>query len=289
MPHGVPFGLDTDLLPAGRYSVGKANLSGANLGKAILFEAHLIEADLSATDLVLADLSAVNLENATLGGANLGRATLVETSFEGADLSGCRIYGISAWELRLEGAIQTNLIITPADQPTITVDNLKVAQFIYLLLSNERVRQVIDTLTSKVVLILGRFTPERKVVLDRIRDVLRERDYLPVLFDFDRPASRSAMETVSTLAHMARFVIADLTDARSVLQELQGIVPNLPSVPIQPLLPVSDYEPGMVDFLKPYPWFLEAHHYEDLESLLGSLEASVITPAEEKARQLTVG
>jgi len=126
-------------------------------------------------------------------------------------------------------------------------------------------------------------------VLDRIRDVLRERDYLPVLFDFDRPASRSAMETVSTLAHMARFVIADLTDARSVLQELQGIVPNLPSVPIQPLLHVSDYEPGMVDFFKPYPWFLEARHYEDLESLLGSLEASVITPAEEKARQLTVG
>jgi len=157
----VPFGLDTDLLPAGRYSVGKANLSGANLGKAILFEAHLIEADLSATDLVLANLSGANLENATLRGANLRRATLVETSFEGADLSGCRIYGISAWELRLEGAIQTNLIITPADQPTITVDNLKVAQFIYLLLSNERVRQVIDTLTSKVVLILGRFTPER--------------------------------------------------------------------------------------------------------------------------------
>jgi len=115
----------------------------------------------SAPDLVLANLSAVNLENATLGGANLRRATLVETSFEGADLSGCRIYGISAWELRLEGAIQTNLIITPADQPTITVDNLKVAQFIYLLLNNERVRQVIDTLTSKVVLILGRFTPER--------------------------------------------------------------------------------------------------------------------------------
>lgn len=54
----------------------------------------------------------------------------------------------------------------------ITVDNLEVAQFIYLLLNNEKIRQVIDTITSKVVLILGRFTDERKSVIDAIREEL---------------------------------------------------------------------------------------------------------------------
>jgi hypothetical protein len=41
----------------------------------------------------------------------------------------------------------------------------------------------------KVVLILGRFTPERKTVLDAIRDQLRKRDYLPILFDFQKPGA----------------------------------------------------------------------------------------------------
>jgi len=44
-----------------------------------------------------------------------------------------------------------------------------------------KVRQVIDSITSKVVLILGRFTPERKAILDAIRGALRTRDYVPIL------------------------------------------------------------------------------------------------------------
>jgi hypothetical protein len=41
---------------------------------------------------------------------------------------------------------------------------------------------------------------------------LRKRDYLPILFDFDIPANRDITETVSLLARMARFIVADLTD-----------------------------------------------------------------------------
>ncbi len=81
-------------------------------------------------------------------------------------------------ETNFERATQLNLIITPPEEPTvITVDNLEVAQFIYLLLHNEKIRHVIDTITSKVVLILGRFTPERKVVLYALREELRKRNY----------------------------------------------------------------------------------------------------------------
>jgi hypothetical protein len=73
--------------------------------------------------------------------------------------------------------------------------------------------------------ILGRFTPDRKAVLDAIREELRGRGYVPILFDFDRP-NQTTDETISTLAGMARFVIADLTDAKSVLQELRGRQPT---------------------------------------------------------------
>jgi hypothetical protein len=61
----------------------------------------------------------------------------------------------------------------------------------YLLLHNEKIRDVIDTITSKVVLILGRFTAERKAVLDALRDELRNHNYLAVLFDFDKSASQN--------------------------------------------------------------------------------------------------
>jgi hypothetical protein len=137
------------------------------------------------------------------------------------------------------------LIITSEWEPQVTIDNIEVARFIYLLLHNQKIRDVIDTITSKAVLILGRFTPERKAVLDALREELRQRGYLPILFDFDKPANRDITETISLLARMARFVLADITDARGIPQELNVIVPDLPSVPVQPLLLEENSEYGM--------------------------------------------
>jgi Pentapeptide repeats (8 copies) len=265
----------------------RANLSGADLREANLFGAILREAHLNGAHLGGADLTAANLSGADLHRAVLERATLVETTLDGANLNDCSIYGISAWNVRLKGATQSNLVITPSAEPSIQVDNLEVAQFIYLLLNNDRIRHVIDTITSKVVLILGRFTPERKVVLDTIREELRKRDYLPVLFDFEKPAARDITETVRMLAHMARFVIADLTDAKSIPQELMAIVPNLPSVPIQPLLLASQREYGMFEHLRRFPWVLKPVLYDDPQKLLTELEGKVIAPAEAKSREQT--
>ena len=44
-----------------------------------------------------------------------------------------------------------------------------------------------------------------------------------MLFDFDVPATRDITETVSLLARMARFIIADLTDPSSIPKELEAI------------------------------------------------------------------
>jgi len=47
-----------------------------------------------------------------------------------------------------------------------------------------------------------------------------EGSYLPILFDFSAPTSRNVTETLMTLAAMARFVIADITDLKSASYEL---------------------------------------------------------------------
>lgn len=36
----------------------------------------------------------------------------------------CRVYGVAAWDVDLDGAQDAELIISPADQPTITFDRL---------------------------------------------------------------------------------------------------------------------------------------------------------------------
>ena len=231
-------------------------------------------------------LSEANFGGADLKGASLCQATLVDTDFTGADLTGSRIFGISAWRLQLERSKQQNLIITPADEPEITVDNIEVAQFIYLMLNNQKIRNVIDTITSKAVLILGRFTDERKAVLDALREELRKHNYLPILFDFEKPRSRDTDETITLLARMARFIVADITDARSVLQELRAIVPDLPSVPVQPIILATQEERGMFDFYRNMPWFLPFYRYVSQEQLLADVGEKVIRPAELKVLDL---
>jgi hypothetical protein len=73
----------------------------------------------------------------------------VNTDLTDAHLTGCRVHGVSAWRLKLDGAKQQNLVITPENEPTVTVDNIEVAQFIYLMLNNQKVRDVIDTILPR--------------------------------------------------------------------------------------------------------------------------------------------
>ena len=227
----------------------------------------------------------LNLIYTDLNGADLSYASLVNTNLENAKLNDCKIYGASAWDLHLKDAEQSNLVITPEDEPIITVDNLKIAQFIYLLLNNPEIRDVLDSIASKVVLILGRFTTKRKLVLDALRNELRRRNYIPILFDFEGPKSRNTTETIRTLAHMARFVIADITNAKSIPQELMAIVPNLPSVPVQPLLQASEKEYGMFEHFERFPWVLPIFRYNDIKGLVASLSKNIISPAEAKAEK----
>jgi hypothetical protein len=67
---------------------------------------------------------------------------------------------------------------------------------------------------------------ERKSVLDALRNALRSRGFLPIVFDFERPKGLDFTETIMTLAGMSCFVIADITNPKSAPLELQATVPD---------------------------------------------------------------
>jgi hypothetical protein len=253
----------------------ESDLQGAILSKQELFQADLSNSNLQGAILNDAIIKFSVLRGANLRDANLKGARLIKADFRGADLTGAAVFGVSPWGVDLENATQKDLIITPPYTPAITVDNIEVAQFIYTLLENKSIRGIIDTVTRRVVLILGRFTPARKSILDAIRDALRQMNYVPVLFDFDKPSTRTTIETITLLARMAKFILADISEAKSVLQELQAIVPDLPTVPVQPLIVSGEQEPGMFDHFRRFPWFLDTFIYEDQIHLLKSISNAI--------------
>lgn len=297
---------------SGAYFTG-ADLSGANLSGADLREANLSGANLSEVNLSNANLSGANLKDVYLGDADLSRANLSGVNFSRADLSranlrwailfgvtllesvlseatldNCKIYGISVWNIKGQLKSQKNLVITPPGEAEITVDDIKVAQFVYLLLNNAEIRNVLDVITAKAVLIIGRYTEERKKTLDAIREALRAKGYLPILFDFKGSPNRDFTETIRILAGLSRFVIADITDAKAVPVELQAIVPDFPSIPVKPVILQSQMEYAMFSGIKRYPWVLEVYEYATEEVLLANLEQEIINPAEQKAEELRI-
>jgi uncharacterized protein YjbI with pentapeptide repeats len=276
----------------------RAHLCGADLSGAYLSEAHLSGADLSGThlsgahlsgaDLCRADLVEADLREADLSGAYLTGTQLIRTDLRDATLTGSRIYGVSVWAIKVnDGTSQQNLIITDYGESVITIDNIKVAQFIYLLLNNQEIRDVIDTITSKAVLILGRFSEDRKAVLDALRDELRKHNYLPILFDFLPSPNQATLGTIKTLASMARFVIADLTDARSVLMELGAVVPAFPAVAVRLMIKKSAHEYGMLDEIRLHRSVVDdTYEYEDTDKVIASIRENIIAPAEAKVDEL---
>ncbi len=259
----------------------KANLSGANLSKAILEEA-----DLRGANLTEADLNSADLSRADLTGASLVGTSFLHAKFKGANLSGCSVYGISAWDVTLDGAIQSNLRITPDDRPSPQVDDLELAQFLYLILDRKKVRNVLDALTSKAVLLLGRFTPERKAILDGLAEELRKQKLLPIIFDFERSTNLTFTDTIKILAGLSLFVIVDITKPRSAPQELMATVPDY-QVPFVPILEEGEDPYSMFVDFQSYDWVLKpVVTYPSKEALVANFGSVILERAWAKHLEL---
>ena len=240
--------------------LGASNLRGAKFDRAMLEEIEFRGGVLDGASFVDADLSS---------------ASLVEVSVQGTNFTGARIYGVAAWDMTGEPASQKDLIISKRTEGAITTDELEVAQFLYLMYNNKKIRNVLNTIQAKSVLILGRFTPpERKAVLDGLREKLREKNLLPIVFDFDRPDDRDYTETVQTLAGMSLFVIADVTSPKSTPLELEATAKQF-KIPILPIIDVTvDERPFAMlqDLQNNLDWVLKTRGYRGKEDLMVNVD-----------------
>jgi hypothetical protein len=101
-----------------------------------------------------------------------------------------------------------------------------------------------------------------------------------MLFDFEPSKNRDLTETVQILAGMSRFVIADITDAKSVGHELSHIVPTLASVAVQPILLAGESGYAMFEHWRRYAWVLPEMHYGSAEQLTEELLPKIIGQVE---------
>jgi uncharacterized protein YjbI with pentapeptide repeats len=261
-------------------SLSGADLTRANLEGANLTDANLAGARLDGAILRDANLRRANLTNAKLLDANLMYTQLNGANLAGADLSDCNIYGVSAWNVEIDRqTIQSRLRIENYGEASIRVDDLELAQFIHLLLSRKKVRNVIDAMTARGVLLLGRFGSGGLEVLETVAAKLREEQYLPIIFDFDRSANRNYTETVKTLVGLARFVVVDLSGP-SVPHELHATVPHY-MLPFVPILEKGRSQYSMFTDILQYPWVIKpVVSFESLEDLKQQIPAGIIAPAE---------
>lgn len=266
----------------------RADLRGADI-RGASFEAARLDGALmdahtqaAGASFVGASLSGALLASVDLSGCDLRGTSLVRADLRGTSLVGARVYGCAAWDLVLDddeaqrGRLHADLSIDPGGAPLPSAPNLELAQFVSLLLNNPKLRDVIDTVSQRGVLLLGRFTPERKAVLDALRDALRERGLYPMLFDFPPPEARDTRETVKVLAGLSAFVIADVSDASSVPLELETLVTDY----LMPFVIVKQEDRGafaMLDTLyhRAADRLSPPHAYIDRAHLLDNLDDMV--------------
>ena len=224
---------------------------------------------------------------ADLEGANLMCTQLVRADFSGANLTGCRVYGTSAWDVKLEGTKQEELVITPPGEPgeaAVTVDDLHVAQFVFLLLNHKELRLVLRSVTERGVLLLGRFGGGGIEVLKTIAEQLRKRKYLPMIFDFPPNPDRNYTETVQTLVGLSKFVVVDLSGP-SIPQELYATVPHF-KIPFVPILERGRRPWAMFTDILEYDWVLKPIvEFDDNVSLEQMFDDRIVRPAEARVMQ----
>jgi len=148
---------------------------------------------------------------------------------------------------------------------------------------------LLSTLSERGVLIVGRFTERRRTILEAIKAHLQNHasGYTPVLFTFEKPKSRNLMESIALFAGLSRFVIADLTEPKSVPAELAAIVPHSPSVPVIAIASRTTREYPLFESLKDYRSVIkDVVRYTSEADLLRRLDAEVVEAAEARRREL---
>jgi hypothetical protein len=296
--------------------LAQANLREADLRGARMTEANLSQATLRRTRLdgaALSRRSEAPMQLRSVGGsfsrlhctdsqvlrsgasrADLSDAILDETSLRGASLRGALVLGTFVRRVRMdERTNQQKLLVDlhvawerqPGEMVVFTeVDDLRVAQFHNIVDEPGAVGKLLAATTQRVVLILGRFTPRRKVVLKALARALGKRGKIAIIFDFPTPSQREISDTVRFIAGMSEFIVVDLTDASSVPLELQATAPDL-MVPVLPIIQSKHRAFAMFsDLQRRYFWIQPTLQYRNLAELVRHVDDAVIVRAQHAAQ-----
>ncbi len=260
-----------------RSRLGGADLNQANLSHACLKEADLSRADLTGARLVEADLAGANFGGAKLIHVELSRALLIDCNLSQATLSDCRLDDVILRGIRDEGLMTSNLSLTPATEAAVLVDDLAMVALMEVLLAQSRWRELISPNALRVVLLLGRFPDWRRPHLDAIRSALRRRRYAPIAIDLEKPIGVRLRGFIQNLAHLSRFIVADLAGSREFMKQIQQFSFAIEDLPFQAIMPegkdLGEF-PGLAE-LHPY-------RYRDTEHLIETFGKSVLGPLEQR-------
>lgn len=228
-----------------------------------------------------------NFQGSTFINCNLNRINLTNANFDVKEIRETVVYGISSWDLNVsDDAIQSKLVIEKTyelyseiiaqGRIPLMVDNIELAQFIHYLSNHKKMRDTINILNKRGVLLLGKFKDGGLERLYKLRDWFSEQNYLPMIFDFDRPNSLDYTETVVTMSGLSKLVVADLSGS-SVPQELHAILTNF----VKPVVVYYDTAPYSMlkDLQRKNQYFHEIKFDGSNENLLAQLPA-VIAAAE---------
>ena len=264
-----------------------ANLQEANFARAKMIETNLANADLTKTCFDAADLTSANFSDAILDG----------TSFLGARLRGAMLFGAFVRRVRTDDktdqhdlGLDVHVVWerrTPGKIIEFTdVDDIHVAQFHDILEEPGSVAKLLAASTKRIVLILGRFLPRRKRVLQRLAAALGDRGKIAVIFDFPGPNDREVSDTVRFIAGMSQFIIVDMTKASSVPLELQATIPDL-MVPVLPIIESGHAIFSMFsDLQRRYFWIQPPVSYKNADQLVRHVDEAIIQRAERAAEQI---
>jgi len=231
-------GMDlSNLAVYGAFAEG-LNLRGATVENTVFEEGDFSQADFSGatfrnTRFNKTILTKAHFDDAAFVNCNLNRVNLVGATFCVREIVDTAVYGLSAWDLHTcEEMRQSNLVIEKTydfysdlieqGKVPLTVDDIELAQFVYYLTNHKKMRDTLNILNDRGVLLLGQFRDGGLQRLYSIREWFQRSGYMAMIFDFARPDNLSLTETVVTMAGLSKFVVVDLSGP-SVPAELQAI------------------------------------------------------------------
>jgi hypothetical protein len=148
--------------------------------------------------------------------------------------------------------------------------------------------EIMSILIKHRVLILGRFTGRRLAILKAIQSHLAAHPnrYIPELFTYSKPDYRDLIESIRGFASMSRFIIADLSEPKSLPSELEAIVPHFQSIPVMPIINRTGKPYATFDSIKRKPNVATILRYNNETQLMDKLDKEIVTVAEQKLQEL---